>query len=55
MMMEELEQRLKPVMLMGLAGDAEAAERTGHSESNVKVLAHRGMKAMMAETRNMER
>lgn len=34
---------------------AEAAERTGHSESNIKVLAHRGMKAMMAQTRKMER
>jgi RNA polymerase sigma-70 factor (ECF subfamily) len=34
---------------------AEAAARTGHSQSNIKVLAHRGMKAMMAETRKMER
>lgn len=34
---------------------AEAADRTGHSESNVKVLAHRGMKAMQARTRKMER
>ena len=33
---------------------AEAAERTGHSESNIKVLTHRGMKAMMAETRRIE-
>lgn len=34
---------------------AEAAVRTGYSESNIKVLAHRGMKAMKAETRKMER
>lgn len=33
---------------------AEAADRTGFSKSNVKVLSHRGMKAMMAETRKME-
>lgn len=33
----------------------EAALRTGHSQSNIKVLAHRGMKAMMAETRKMDR
>lgn len=32
----------------------EAAIRTGHSQSNIKVLAHRGMKAMMAETRKMD-
>ena len=34
---------------------AEAADRTGNSKSNIKVLAHRGMKAMMARTRKMER
>lgn len=45
------------IRLMKLEGlsVAEAAERTGHSESNIKVLAHRGMRAMMAETRKMER
>jgi RNA polymerase sigma-70 factor (ECF subfamily) len=45
---------IRLVKLEGLSV-AEAAERTGHSESNIKVLAHRGMKAMMAETRKMER
>ena len=45
---------IRLVRLKGLSV-AEAAERTGHSESNIKVLAHRGMKAMMAETRKMER
>lgn len=45
---------IRLVKLEGLSV-AEAAKRTGHSESNIKVLAHRGMKAMMAETRKMER
>lgn len=45
---------IRLVKLEGLSV-AEAAERTGHSESNIKVLAHRGMKAMAAETRKMER
>jgi len=45
---------IRLVRLEGLSV-AEAAERTGHSESNIKVLAHRGMKAMMAETLKMER
>ena len=45
---------IRLVRLEGLTV-AEAAERTGHSESNIKVLAHRGMKAMMAETQKMER
>lgn len=45
---------IRLVRLEGLSV-AEAAERTGHSESNIKVLTHRGMKAMMAETRKMER
>lgn len=45
---------IRLVKLEGLSV-AEAAERTGHSESNIKVLAHRGMRAMMAETRKMER
>lgn len=44
---------IRLVKLEGLSV-AEASERTGHSESNIKVLAHRGMKAMMAETRKME-
>lgn len=33
---------------------AETAERTGHSQSNIKVLVHRGMKSMQARTRAME-
>lgn len=45
---------IRLVKLEGLSV-AEAAERTGHSESNIKVLSHRGMKAMMTETRKMER
>ena len=44
---------IRLVKLEGLSV-AEAAERTGHSESNIKVLAHRGMKTMRAETRKME-
>jgi RNA polymerase sigma-70 factor, ECF subfamily len=45
---------IRLVKLEGLSV-AEAAERTGHSQSNIKVLAHRGMKAMMAQSRKMER
>lgn len=43
-------EAIQLVKLEGLSV-AEAAERTGQSQSNIKVLAHRGMKAMMAETR----
>lgn len=50
---EAQREAIRLVKLEGLSV-AEAAERTGHSESNIKVLAHRGMRAMMAETRKME-
>lgn len=47
-------EAIRLVRLEGLSV-SEAAQRTGHSESNIKVLAHRGMKAMMAEAQKMER
>lgn len=51
------DQQREAVRLTKLDGlsVAEAADRTGCSVSNIKVLTHRGIRAMMAETRKMER
>lgn len=50
---ESQQQAIRLTRLEGLSV-AETAEKTGFSQSNVKVLVHRGMKAMRARTRKME-
>lgn len=50
---ESQREVVRLVKLEGLSV-AEAAVRTGRSQSNIKVLAHRGMRAMAAEVRKTE-